>query len=57
MSSDNEKQPEQSMYGVWFEDNSQTGRGSLLLRRQSPAPFDWGQLYDFQENGKLIDAY
>lgn len=57
MSSDNEKQSDQSIYGVWSEDRSETIRGTLLLRRESPAPFNWGQRYDFQENGKLIDTY
>jgi len=57
MSSDNERQSNQSIYGAWYEDHSATIPGTLRLKRESVAPFDWGQRYDFQENGKLIDAY
>lgn len=44
------------IHGVWWED-SETRRGTLVLKRESLAPSDWGQRYDFQENGKLIDSY
>jgi hypothetical protein len=57
MSSAKEEKSDHSIFGVWYEDDSETIRGTLRLRRESPAPFNWGQKYDFQENGKLIDAY
>jgi len=57
MSSVNEEQSDHSIYGTWYEDHSATIPGTLGLRRESVAPFDWGQRYNFLENGKLIDAY
>jgi hypothetical protein len=64
MSSDNEKQRERLIYGVWYGgdsevrrvwygDDSETRRGPLVLRRESLLPCGWGQRYDFQEDGTL----
>jgi hypothetical protein len=57
MSSDNENQRDRLIYGVWYEDHSDIRRGTLVLRRESPGPDDWGRRYDFQEDGSLIDTY
>jgi hypothetical protein len=57
MSSDNENQRERLIYGVWYCDDSETRRGTLVLRRESLLPYGWGQRYDFQKDGTLIDAY
>jgi hypothetical protein len=68
MPSDNEKQRERLIYGVWYGsdseirrvwygDDSEIRRGTMVLRRESPGPCGWGQRYDFQEDGTLIDAY
>jgi hypothetical protein len=56
MSSANEEQIVSLIYGVWYKDHSETTRGTLVLRRESLLPHGWGQRYEFQENGKLIDA-
>lgn len=59
MTSDDKENRENLIYGVWYEGHSQPSHGRLVLRREPPAPdpCDWGQRYEFQENGNLIDAY
>lgn len=56
MSSDNEKQGDYLIYGVWYGESMESQGRTLVLRRESLLPHRWGQFYEFQEDGQLIDA-
>ena len=58
MSQDESNAPEiKSIYGVWYMNDSASCGNSWVFQRDRKKEYEWGQSFEFKDNGEFVDSY